>query len=136
MSELRQNFEKSFPIPAHWIEWSESKNRYDCHVGLADSKCAEYNKMFNVWCVQQAKVDEIEHQKSLQELAINQISQANQEWQRINAELQKRVDNCAALAKEWRTLAREMCPLDDKYVIGARLGCAQDIEEVLRGKHE
>ncbi len=48
----------------------------------------------------------------------------------------KQVDDCAALAKEWRTLAREMCPLDDKYVIGARLGCAQDIEEVLRGEHE
>lgn len=74
--------------------------------------------------------------KSLQELEINQISQSNQEWQRINSELQKRVDDCAALAKEWRTLAREMCPLDDKYVIGARLGCAQDIEEVLRGEHE
>ena len=51
-------------------------------------------------------------------------------------EKKKQVDDCAALAKEWRTLAREMCPLDDKYVIGARLGCAQDIEEVLRGKHE
>ena len=50
-------------------------------------------------------------------------------------ELKKRVDACAALAKEWRTLAREMCPLDDKYVIGARLDCAQDIEEVLRGDH-
>lgn len=72
--------------------------------------------------------------KSLQELEINQISQSNQEWQRINSELQKQVDDCAALAKEWRTLAREMCPLDDKYVIGARLGCAQDIEEVLRGE--
>lgn len=78
--------------------------------------------------------DELKHQKSLQELEINQISQSNQEWQRINSELQKRVDDCAALAKEWRTLAREMCPLDDKYVIGARLGCAQDIEEVLRGE--
>lgn len=62
MSELRLEFEKSFPIPAHWIEWSESKNRYDCHVGLADSKCAEYNKMFNVWCVRQAKIDGLKDQ--------------------------------------------------------------------------
>ena len=51
-------------------------------------------------------------------------------------EKKKQVDDCAALAKEWRTLAREMCPLDDKYVIGARLGCAQDIEEVLRGAND
>ena len=41
---------------------------------------------------QEAQIDELKHQKSLQELAINQISQANQEWQRINSDLQKRVD--------------------------------------------
>jgi hypothetical protein len=40
----------------------------------------------------QAEIGELKHQKSLQELAVNQISQANQEWQRANSELQKRVD--------------------------------------------
>lgn len=53
-------FEEAFPIPAHWIEWSSSKNRYDCHVGLADSKCSEYNNMFKVWQHQQAKIDELQ----------------------------------------------------------------------------
>lgn len=42
---------------------------------------------------QQAKIDELKHQKSLQELAINQISQANQEWRSINYEQQKRIDD-------------------------------------------
>ena len=41
---------------------------------------------------QQKRIDELEHEKSLQELEINQISQANQEWQRINVEQQKRID--------------------------------------------
>lgn len=63
---------------------------------IKDYQCADLNMVLEpavaVWKHQQAKVDEIEHQKSLQELAINQISQANQEWQRINAELQKQID--------------------------------------------
>ena len=49
-------------------------------------------KAFQFMQKQQAQIDELKHQKSLQELAINQISQANQEWQRINSALQKRVD--------------------------------------------
>ena len=48
---------------------------------------------------QQAQIDELKHQKSLQELAINQISQANQEWQRINSDLQKRVDGALNYAE-------------------------------------
>lgn len=58
MDKCREAFEKVFPIPAHWIEWSESKKRYDCHVGLVDRKCSEYNKMFEVWQSRQAEIDE------------------------------------------------------------------------------
>ncbi|HJF29126.1 MAG TPA: hypothetical protein K8V79_13000 [Acinetobacter lwoffii] len=36
-----------------------------------------------------AQVNSLKHQKSLQELEISQISQANQEWQKINGELAK-----------------------------------------------
>lgn len=122
------DFEKAFNqlskvgLENHTELWGEPKTERDFFEAGKASK--------------QAEIDGLKHQKSLQELEINQISQSNQEWQRINSELQKRIDDCAALAKEWRTLAREMCPLNDKYVIGARLGCAQDIEEVLRGEHE
>lgn len=42
--------------------------------------------------IQQAKVEELQKQKSLQELEINQIAQANQVWQSKCQELQKRVD--------------------------------------------
>lgn len=41
---------------------------------------------------QQSKVDELLKHKSLQELEINQIAQANQQWQLKCSELQKRVD--------------------------------------------
>lgn len=45
-----------------------------------------------VWQHQKSKVDELQKQKSLQELEINQIAQANQQWQLKCGELQKRVD--------------------------------------------
>lgn len=40
----------------------------------------------------QAKVEELQKQKSLQELEVNQIAQANQVWQSKCQELQKRVE--------------------------------------------
>ncbi|MEX5742497.1 hypothetical protein AB6B32_18420 [Acinetobacter baumannii] len=49
---------------------------------------------------QQAKVEEMQKQKSLQELEVNQIAQANQVWQSRCQKLQKRVDaaiKCADL---------------------------------------
>lgn len=66
MNNLRSEFEKDFPIPAHWIEWNDQLFRYDCHVGLADSTCIRYNLMFDVWCKQQKKIEEIDkHFQSL-----------------------------------------------------------------------
>ncbi|MDQ8953505.1 hypothetical protein RFH42_11090 [Acinetobacter rudis] len=58
---MREQFEEKFPIPAHWIEWNDQLGRYDCHVGLADSKCSEYNKMFDVWKSRQADMNELTH---------------------------------------------------------------------------
>lgn len=58
LRQLSVDFEKVFPIPAHWIEWSETKKRYTCFVDLADTKCVEYNKMFEVWTKRQSEVDD------------------------------------------------------------------------------
>lgn len=56
----------------------------------------EFSDQINIICrksyeKQQSKVDELQKQKSLQELEINQIAQANQQWQLKCDELQKRV---------------------------------------------
>ena len=88
------------------------------------------------WNHKQAEVDELQLKNAeLARITLDKNRDIVKQAMQID-ELQKQVDDCAALAKEWRTLAREMCPLDDKYVIGARLGCAQDIEEVLRGAND
>lgn len=92
MDEFREGFEEVFPIPAHWIEWSLSKNRYDCHIGLADSKCSEYNNMFKVWQHQQAKINEYyEIGVALNTETINQRRYMASQSKKNN-ELQNRVD--------------------------------------------
>jgi uncharacterized coiled-coil protein SlyX len=79
-----------------YIEWSSENGNYcgeyDDGRLIGTDAVNEFDGWEAAWSYQQAKIDELKHQKSLQELAINQISQANQEWQRINSDLQKRVD--------------------------------------------
>ena len=87
---------------------------------------------------QQAQIDELKHQKSLQELAINQISQANQEWQRINSDLQKRVDGVSQVLcelKESMDGFKEMDLYDKGYRVTTEYVIA-DLGQALRGEHE
>ena len=86
----------------------------------------------------QAQIDELKHQKSLQELAINQISQANQEWQRINSDLQKRVDGVSQVLCELKESLKDFQEMDlyDKgYRVTTEYVIA-DLEQALRGGHE
>lgn len=66
----------------------ESEGQY-CRAGGG-----QYEKSFAWWAFkhQQSKVDELQKQKSLQELETNQIAHANQQWQLKCGGLQKRVD--------------------------------------------
>ena len=102
MSELRQKFEELPDIKGiiygSDFGFNESLNQY-YHPDHTNHRL-NYAFIMGAWCAfqsQQAQIDELKHQKSLQELAINQISQANQEWQRINSDLQKRVDEVCDL---------------------------------------
>lgn len=87
---------------------------------------------------QQAQIDELKHQKSLQELAINQISQANQEWQRINSDLQKRVDGVSQVLCELKKSLKDFQEMDlyDKgYRVTTEYVIA-DLEQALRGTND
>jgi hypothetical protein len=104
MSELRQKFEELPDIKGiiygSDFGFNESLNQY-YHPDHTNHRL-NYAFIMGAWCAfqsQQAQIDELKHQKSLQELAINQISQANQEWQRINSDLQKRVDGALNYAE-------------------------------------
>ena len=47
---------------------------------------------WNIWKEKQSKIDELEKLRGLDEMAINQIAHANQQWQLKCGELQKRID--------------------------------------------
>ncbi|RLL29045.1 hypothetical protein D9K80_17310 [Acinetobacter cumulans] len=97
---------------------------------IKNHQCAELQMVqgpaLAVWNHQQAIIDELKHQKSLQELEINQISQSNQEWQRINSELQKRVENALQMLGDWD----DQTYRDDAEQLIGELG------DVLRGEHD
>lgn len=51
-----------------------------------------YSEDYKMWQHQQSKIDEMEKLRGLDEMAINQIAHANQQWQLKCGELQKRID--------------------------------------------
>lgn len=135
---MSEEFEEVFPIPAHWIEWSPSKNRYDCHVGLADSKCSEYNNMFKVWQHQQAKINEFyEIGVALNTETINQrrymVSQSKK-----NNELQNRFDGALFKMRQLSLmLSKDIDGYEDPAQICQSEGvdmCVRILEEALRGE--
>lgn len=65
-----------------WNIWKEKQ-------AIIDNLKEQLNNMEACYIEKKKQVEAVEHQKSLQELEISQISQANQEWQRVNGELAK-----------------------------------------------
>ncbi|MEN8395973.1 hypothetical protein ABFO98_17525 [Acinetobacter baumannii] len=48
MDKCREEFQKAFPIPAHWIEFDEKTNRYYCPY-VADATASKYQSQWVVW---------------------------------------------------------------------------------------
>lgn len=59
MDKCREEFQKAFPIPAHWIEYDEKANRYYCPY-VADATASTYQSKWVVWQHQQAKLEELQ----------------------------------------------------------------------------
>ncbi|MBF6780157.1 hypothetical protein HN273_00385 [Acinetobacter baumannii] len=59
MDKCREEFEKAFPVPAHWIEYDEKSNRYYCPY-VADATASTYQSKWVVWQHQQTKVEELQ----------------------------------------------------------------------------
>lgn len=51
-------------------------------------------------------------------------------------QLKAEKDVVLKLAKQWQETARQLSITDDKHVICSLLGCAEEVEEALRGEHE
>ena len=71
------------------VEWDIERNESD------------YEFYFNsAWNVQQSKIDELQKLRGLDEMAINQIAHANQQWQLKCDDLQKRIDAAQQLIED------------------------------------
>ncbi|WP_153227533.1 hypothetical protein [Acinetobacter nosocomialis] len=102
MDKCREDFQKAFPIPAHWIEFDEKTNRYYCPY-VADATASAYQSQWVVWQHQQAKVEELKashHGEVIgHEVHFKKIKQERDELQILYTKqsinmlkLQKRVD--------------------------------------------
>ncbi|WP_302564065.1 hypothetical protein [Acinetobacter baumannii] len=102
MDKCREDFQKAFPIPAHWIEFDEKTNRYYCPY-VADATASAYQSQWVVWQHQQAKVEELKashHGEVIgHEVHFKKIKQERDELQTLYIQqginmlkLQKRVD--------------------------------------------
>ncbi|WP_245146590.1 hypothetical protein [Acinetobacter baumannii] len=110
MDKCREDFQKAFPIPAHWIEFDEKTNRYYCPY-VADATASAYQSKWVVWQHQQAKVEELKashHGEVIgHEVHFKKIKQERDELQTLYTQqginmlkMQKRVDEAIRLLVE------------------------------------
>lgn len=110
MDKCREEFQKAFPIPAHWIEFDEKANRYYCPY-VADATASTYQSKWVVWQHQQAKVEELKashHGEVIgHEVHFKKIKQERDELQTLYIQqginmlkLQKRVDKALELMQK------------------------------------
>lgn len=101
MDKCREEFQKAFPIPAHWIEFDEKANRYYCPY-VADATASTYQSKWVVWQHQQAKVEELQTQLSLQRQRVKAFEEELTSSRNYGDELQKRVDELEFQLKDWK----------------------------------
>lgn len=93
---------------------------YEQEIGSGNKP--EYEAAKWAWNHQQAKIDELQKLRSLDEMAINQLAQANQVWQIKCDKLQARVDEALNM----------LCKL--QYSSGERI--YNDVGNILKGNKD
>ena len=76
-----------------WYVYQEQQKKIDAITKQRDSFIKAHHIAMNDVCENKAKIDELRKLRSLDEMAINQLAQANQVWRTKCDELQKRIDD-------------------------------------------
>lgn len=134
MDKCREDFQKAFPIPAHWIEFDEKTNRYYCPY-VADATASAYQSQWVVWQHQQAKVEELQKQLSEYIFVAETIDEMYVKEVQKSDELQKRVDALELKLREIAGIARRARHGEYQTESGrnAGLNIAAEIEQALKG---
>ena len=133
MDKCREEFEKAFPIPAHWIEFDEKANRYYCPY-VADTTASEYQSKWVVWQHQQAKVEELDKEWLEMNQALEKSNQVGFQVEAENRELQKRVDKALQEIKGAARWIDEDAIDDPNFIKGGVLSALRRLEQALKGE--
>lgn len=127
MDKCREAFEKKFPIPAHWIEFDEKRNKYYCPY-VADAKASEYQEMWEVWQSRQAEVADKDQR-------IHELHETSLDLEGQIYKLQKQLKE---KDKRIELLIAQIEMSDFKDSLGHELKCnlAYLDLKALRGEHE
>lgn len=117
MDKCREAFEKKFPIPAHWIEFDEKRNKYYCPY-VADAKASEYQAMWEAWQSRQSEFD------AMTEALLNQT----QLLAKQKVELEEKDKRVESLEKQ---LKRSVIAIEDGEIDWA----LNNIKKTLRGNN-
>ncbi|HFG6845817.1 hypothetical protein U2E19_18790 [Acinetobacter baumannii] len=139
MDKCREEFEKAFPVPAHWIEYDEKSNRYYCPY-VADATASTYQSKWVVWQHQQAKLEELEGKLKQAYEDVDTFAEAHErecgfksQLAKDKAELQKRVDAALKLIESWNEIAFDKTThWTEGYEEGC-YHCAAQLEQALKG---
>ena len=140
MSELRQKFE-ALPLIYQlmddgfvFVEVTQEYTRKD-HTEHR-LVIATVNGAWYAFREQQSEIDQLKVQLSLQRDRNKALEAELTSSRNYGDQLKAEKAGLLKLAEQWREQAKELCRVDDKYVIGSLLSCAEELEEAVRGEHE
>ncbi|HAV4657501.1 TPA: hypothetical protein JIU96_07505 [Acinetobacter baumannii] len=134
MDKCREEFQKAFPIPAHWVEFDEKTNRYYCPY-VADATASKYQSQWVVWQHLYEKMGELE-------TAIDSLSDENAHFRNKKWDQNEDFTKLQAKVEELQTLYTQqginMLKLQKRVdaALKETQFALQYVEDDMRGNHE
>lgn len=134
MDKCREEFQKAFPIPAHWVEFDEKTNRYYCPY-VADATASKYQSQWVVWQHLYEKMGELE-------TAIDSLSDENAHFRNKKCDQNEDFTKLQAKVEELQTLYTQqginMLKLQKRVdaALKETQFALQYVEDDMRGNHE
>ena len=117
-----------------WYTWQEQQKKIDVITKQRDSFIKAHHIAMNDVCENKAKIDELQKLRSLDEMAINQLAQANQVWRTKCDELQARIDE--VLIEMKNQLGDEDFYDMERPDYDAMLYALRNIKDILKGNKD
>lgn len=142
MDKCREEFQKAFPIPAHWVEFDEKTNRYYCPY-VADATASKYQSQWVVWQHLYEKMGELE--TAIDSLSDENAHFRNKKWDQNEdfTKLQAKVEELQTLytqqginmLKLQKRVDAVIIEIENMYLSGAiGFDTVKKLEQALKGE--